>query len=89
MTHYKIMSVLALLTLLQLVTGCASTQTVYKTNTIYRNPPAYLLADCPAPEYTGTQWGDVAAYAGEVQTMLDICNTDKELLREWVSEVAD
>lgn len=85
MTHWKQIAVLVSLTLLLLVTGCARTQTVYKTNTIYRNPPAYLLADCPVPEYTGTQWGDVADYAGEVLTMLSICNTDKELLREWVS----
>ena len=84
MTHWKQIAVLVSLIPLLSVTGCASTQTVYKTNTIYRNPPAFLLADCPVPEYTGTQWGDVVAYAGEVQTMLSICNTDKELLREWV-----
>jgi hypothetical protein len=74
------------LTLLLLVTGCARTQTVYKTNTAYRNPPAFLLADCPVPEYTGTDWQDVAEYAKAVQVMLDLCNGDKAMLREWVSQ---
>lgn len=74
------------LTLPLLVTGCASTQTVYKTTTVYRNPPAFLLADCPAPEYTGTEWQHVAEYAGKLQSMLGVCNSDKATLREWVTE---
>lgn len=74
------------LTLLLLVTGCVKTQTVYKTSTVYRNPPAFLLAACPVPEYTGTEWADVAEYAKQVQVMLDLCNGDKAMLREWVSE---
>ncbi len=74
------------LTLLLLATGCARTQTVYKTTTVYRNPPAFLLADCPVPEYTGTEWKHVAEYAKAVQVMLDLCNGDKDMLREWVSE---
>lgn len=86
MKHSKIMNVLALLTLLLLATGCGSTQTVYKTNTVYRNPPAFLLADCPVPDYRGTDWQDVAEYAKEVQAMLDLCNGDKDMLREWVTE---
>lgn len=86
MKHYKTMSVLALPTLLLLLTGCASTQTIYKTNTIYRNPPAFLLADCPVPDYKGTDWQDVAEYAKEVQVMLDLCNGDKGMLREWVAD---
>ena len=86
MTHSKTISVPVLLTLLLLVTGCARIQTVYKTSTIYRNPPQFLLADCPAPEYSGTDWLDVAEYAKAVQVMLDLCNGDKGMLRDWVDQ---
>jgi len=86
MQHSKTIGVLASLILLLLATGCARTQTVYKTNTIYRNPPAFLLADCPVPEYTGTEWAHVAEYAGQIQAILGLCNGDKAMLREWVAE---
>lgn len=86
MMRLKQIAVLVSLTLLLLVTGCASTQTVYKTNTIYRNPPAFLLADCPAPAYNGTTWADVADHASQLQSILDLCNSDKAMLREWVTE---
>jgi uncharacterized lipoprotein YajG len=83
MTHYKTMNVLALLTLPLLVTGCAKTQTVYKTNTVYLTPPAFLLTDCTAPEYTGTTWTDVADHALQLKAELSLCNWDKRQLREW------
>nr|WP_257535451.1 hypothetical protein [Marinobacter adhaerens] len=38
------------------------------------------------PDYRGTDWQDVAEYAKEVQAMLDLCNGDKDMLREWVTE---
>lgn len=86
MRHYKTMSVLISLTLLLLVTGCANTRTVYKTNTVYLTPPAILIADQPVPEYTGSTWADVLAYAGVLQSELRMCNWDKARLREWVKE---
>jgi hypothetical protein len=86
MTHSKAINVLASLTLLLLVTGCASPQTIYKTSTVYLHPPAFLLSECPVPEYTGTEWVHVAEYAGKLQSMLSLCNDDKGLLREWVTE---
>jgi len=74
------------LTLLLLVTGCASPQTIYKTNTVYLHPPAFLLAECPVPEYIGTEWAHVAEYAGQLKSALRVCNGDKVLLREWATE---
>lgn len=68
-----------------LATGCASTRTIYKTNTVYRNPPAFLLSPNPVPEYTGTVWADVADYAVVLQVELRMCNWDKAQAREWVA----
>ena len=84
--RWKNRNALLSLTLSLLATGCASTQTITKTETVYRYPPEILTQPCPAPEYTGSTWGDLAHYTVRLKGAVDLCNEDKRLIREWVAE---
>lgn len=84
--RWKTRNALLSLTLLLLVTGCVSTRTITKTETVYQYPPAILMEPCPVPEYDGASWGDLALYAARLQAVIRLCDSDKRLMREWVAE---
>lgn len=46
-------------------------------------PPPALLGDCSKPQFAGSTNADVLAYAEELASAIDACNTDKAALRKW------
>ena len=78
------MRVLILAILMLLLTACAaSPPPVIQTKTVYRYPPATLMAPTDNPEYTGTTWGEVGDYAVLIRSLLMQCNADKAAIRDW------
>lgn len=84
--HFKpIRRGLISLSLLILLTGCATTE---RTTVVERAlPPAHLLEDCtsPFPVHPRTN-GELAKHLGDWRAALRACNTDKAALRAWAEE---
>ncbi|HCI96800.1 MAG TPA: hypothetical protein DHV44_11025 [Providencia sp.] len=76
------MTVLPLLLLMALLTGCGSTKTEYVLAP-HIPIPASLLADCPIPDIPDKMtWGDIAEYNIELMSVIKACNLDKKAIRE-------
>lgn len=78
-------NVLIPLILVLSLTACstmAPVDPITKTETEYIFPPSSLLAPCPVPEYTGSEWQHVADYAVLLKGKLEQCNKDKAAMRE-------
>lgn len=66
-----------------LLTACA--QPVIQKETEYVYPPSPLVQPCPAPDYQGETWGELAEYTVEIKAKLEQCDSDKAALREWAN----
>ena len=79
------MNALKLIILLPFLSSCAS-EPLIEYRTEYLMPPELLMRPCPVPEYTGSQWVDVARYAALVRVRLAQCDKDKAGMREWAEQ---
>ena len=69
--------------LMLLLTACASTEPVVKTETKVRTMPSEYLRDCPVPELSGERNEDLLEWALSLRVSLKSCNADKAAARKW------
>lgn len=67
------------LILAALLGGCATPAPIV----IKLRPDPVYLADCPHPDVDVSTNGGIATGLLAYRTALDLCNNDKEALREW------
>jgi hypothetical protein len=49
-------------------------------------PPSALVQDVPYPTWDGITNADLVSYAIEQQLIIQQCNNDKRLIREFINE---
>lgn len=67
--------------------ACSSTPKVLiETKYVKVLPPLSLIQDIPEPTWLGTTNQDLVSYVIEQELVIKQCNSDKQLLREFINE---
>ncbi|MGN4985168.1 Rz1-like lysis system protein LysC [Aeromonas hydrophila] len=59
---------------------------VVQTKVVKRLPPPGLVPHCPAPDFTGTNYGEAVLFIPPLQTALRRCQTQINTLNHWIEQ---
>lgn len=76
----------ALISLMALTTGCASSTPVVKTRTVYVTAPLDMVKDVRLPAYTGQSGDDLMRLQEKIVQTVEQHNIGQEALREVIRE---
>lgn len=63
-----------------MIYGCCSSEV------IRLRPPDVLLQPCQAGGFAGQTYGDLVHHAITLRESLELCNQDKESIKQWADE---
>lgn len=63
--------------------GCATTEPVTRTETVYEKPPESLFPVCKTPDHVTETNGDLARAYNDMRSALEECRSGMEAVKEW------